>query len=65
MSQDKVRILRLYEFLGDREAVEGQIRESIQRERIVRGGRVVIRATTLGGFPEILERAEDRKKEDE
>ncbi len=56
-SGEKVRVLRIVEIIGDREAVEEQVRASLHGERIVRNGRVTIRSATLGEFPEILERA--------
>ncbi len=74
---DIVRVIRIYEFVGPREAVELQLQRSIQSERdsIVSGsdpnrpgshrnfGTVKIRAATLGTFPEILEQSKDTSTE--
>lgn len=65
MSQDIIRILRIVEYTGPREAVEMQVKRSLHGEVSYpvseKGfqrnlGTVTIRATTLGAFPEILER---------
>jgi hypothetical protein len=65
---DIVRVLRIYEFVGPREAVERQVSNSIHGERrfniadltgenrSVRGY-VRIRAATIGTYPEILDSA--------
>lgn len=53
---DVIRVLRILEYVGPREAVEEQLKHSIHGERRVRklGGEVVIRAATLGEFPEVM-----------
>jgi hypothetical protein len=54
---DTIRILRIIEYVGTREAVEEQIRLSLHGSREgVRGCKIT--ATTLGTFPEILAREE-------
>jgi len=50
---DNVRILRIIEYTGPRDVVELQVAKSIHGEKRIGG--VVIRATTLGEFPEIME----------
>jgi hypothetical protein len=71
---DRVRVLRLIEYSGSREAVERQITGSMKdgtHDRLNCGGSaraghtysyaddcVTIKIATLGDFPEILERAE-------
>lgn len=62
MREDNVRVLRLVEYVGPRSAVEEQVRRSIHGERhlwLGKGEGIVIRAVTLGEFPEIMSRAED------
>lgn len=56
---DIVRILRIVEYIGPREAIEKQIENSIHGTRRFdhRLGPVTINAVTIGEFPEILERA--------
>ena len=49
---DKVRILRIIEYVGPRDQVEEQVTKSIHGSRKFRD--VVIRATTLGEAAEIL-----------
>lgn len=69
--QDRVRVLRLIEYSGSREAVERQIERSMKdgtHDRLncwpngapkpTKPDCVVIKIATLGDFPEILERAE-------
>lgn len=48
-----IRVLRVYEFIGPRELVEEQIDHSVHGARRLPNG-IVIRAATLGNFPEIL-----------
>ena len=53
-----VRVLRVIEYVGDREDVEFIINESIQGQRTIKfkgKGTVVIKTATIGNFPEILE----------
>lgn len=56
---DTIRVLRIIEYVGPRDAVEAQLRNSLYGERAgtrgpVSGGTCTIRATTLGEFPEIM-----------
>lgn len=53
---DIVRVLRIVEYVGPREAIESQIERSIHGTRRfpVVDGEVVITATTLGTIPELL-----------
>lgn len=48
-----VRVLRVVEYSGPRAAVEKQVANSIHGERRLPNG-VVIKAASLGEFPEIL-----------
>ena len=57
---DTIRILRIIEYVGPRDAVEKQIEDSIHGTRNgtrseATGEYCKITATTLGQFPEILE----------
>ena len=63
--QDQIRVLRIYEFVGDREVVERQVAQSIQGERQLRQkeGYCIIRAATIGTYPEILERGTNGESE--
>ena len=60
---DQIRIIRIYEFSGDRAAVERQVAMSVQGEKSWewRGERVTIKAATLGVYPEILESALEKE----
>ena len=55
MAEDIVRVLRIVEYIGKRSAVEEQIVRSLhgQREGILG---VTIRATTLGHYPDIMDK---------
>ena len=50
---DRVRVLRLVEYIGDREWVENTIAGSIKGTLILAEDKM-IRAATIGDFPEIL-----------
>lgn len=66
MTQDKIRVLRIYEFVGDRLGVERQIANSLHGEKTFKtpeGHQITIRAATLGTFPEILENSTDYRLE--
>jgi hypothetical protein len=50
--------LRIIEYTGPREAVEDLVSKSVQGERTVvgrLGNNVIIKAATIGTYPEILE----------
>jgi hypothetical protein len=55
---DTIRVLRILEYVGPRDAVEAVIDRSIHGSRTygLPGREVTITAATLGTFPEILER---------
>ena len=54
MMKDIVRVLRVIEYVGSREWVETQVKGSLHGER--KGiGDVIIKAATIGTYPEILE----------
>ena len=53
---DQIRILRVVEYSGPREAVESQVSNSIHGVRVVGNG-VIIKAATIGTFPEVLDQA--------
>lgn len=61
MTKDKVRVLRIIEFVGDRATVEAQVTNSLHGEKTFHntktGSYVTIRAATIGTYPEILEAA--------
>lgn len=54
MTEDTVRILRIVEYTGPRSAVERHFINVLHGEKRQTDG-VVIKAATLGQFPEILE----------
>lgn len=58
---DTVRVLRIVEYVGPREAIEEQVGKSIQGEKtyLHRTGKVTIRAATIGTYPEILEPSQE------
>jgi hypothetical protein len=49
---DIVRVLRVIEYVGPRNKVEPQVRDSIHGEKTYRG--VTIRAVTVTPFPEYI-----------
>lgn len=63
--KEQVRVLRIIEYVGDRDEVEATVRKSIQGEMQVRSknGRatLTIRAATIGAYPEILEPKEEKE----
>jgi hypothetical protein len=56
--KEKVRVLRIIEYTGDREAVEKIVSGSIHGQRDVKWpeGGVCIRVATIGEYPEILKK---------
>lgn len=63
---DIVRVLRIVEIIGPRDLVERQVASSLHGERHGAKsdfGQVVIRAATIGEYPEILEQAVAAQKE--
>lgn len=50
---DKVRVIRILEYVGTRDQVEGVIEESLHGSKIISGD-LKITAVTLGAFPEIM-----------
>lgn len=52
MVSDYVRVLRVIEYLGPREAVEKQVANSKHGDHYF--GDVIMRVATIGQFPEIL-----------
>lgn len=64
---DSVRVLRVIEYTGERSLIEDLISESIHGERRYKrffkgvNGEVVIKAATLGLYPEILENKDGQK----
>lgn len=55
---DQVRVLRIIEYTGPRDAVEEQVRRSLHGTRYglrLDNGHCVITAATLSQYPEILE----------
>jgi len=59
MAEDQVRVLRILEYVGNRSAVEACVRNSIQGEFQVQTKGYVIRAATIGTYPEILTKKEE------
>lgn len=56
---DHVRILRVIEYTGTRVETEQAVRSSLHGERIIKDGKVTIKAATVGTFPDILEESND------
>lgn len=55
---DLVRVLRVLEYVGDRAAVERQVKNSLHGEKSFYWnglGQVIIRAATVGEYPELLD----------
>ena len=59
---DIIRVFRMIEYVGPRDAVEQQINNSIHGEKIIEKTGVKITTTTLGTFPEILNKEWGAKK---
>lgn len=53
---DQVRVLRIIEYVGDREVVENTVSGSIHGTKHVNGkhGEMIIHVATITGYPEIL-----------
>lgn len=57
---DTIRVLRIIEYVGPRDLVEQQVGRSLHGNRYgakSEHGMVVIRAATIGTYPEVLEQA--------
>lgn len=62
-SEDRVRVLRLIEYIGPRSLVEKAVERSMHGTKIF--GELQINVATIGTFPEILDTAlkvEEREK---
>lgn len=59
MPEDIVRVLRIYEFSGPRGLVESQVEKSIHGRFMANG--VIIKAATIGCYPEVLEQPKEKK----
>ncbi len=57
---DKVRLLRIIEYIGPREWVEEIVSKSIQGTKIIAKDKIIT-AVTLGTFPEILKKRKQQK----
>ena len=51
---DKVRVLRIIEYTGNRDIIEETVRKSIHGTKRIECSNMTIRAATIGEFPEIL-----------
>ena len=61
---DIVRVLRVIEYVGERADVEKQVAQSVHGEK--RGwGNCIIKAATIGLYPEILEQKDTRDASDD
>lgn len=63
---DTVRVLRIIEYVGPRDAIEKQVAGSLHGERLgtrTEHGQVVIRAATIGVYPEVLDLAVVKQEE--
>ena len=54
---DIVRVLRVIEYVGPRNAVEAHVKLTLHGEKTFQG--ITVRAATVNPFPEILEKPED------
>lgn len=59
--QDTVRVLRIVEYVGPRSRVEETVARSIHGTKEVGNG-LVIRAATIGAYPEILDVAQNTEE---
>lgn len=62
MDEDIVRVLRVIEYVGPRKRVEETVKNSLHGEKRLGLG-LVIRAATLGMFPEVLEQVAESKRQ--
>lgn len=60
---DIVRVLRVIEYVGEREWVESTVANSIQGTKTV-SYKGTIRAATIGSYPEILSQKNEPEKEE-
>lgn len=61
---DIVRVLRVIEYVGSRQNIELQMRLSLHGER--QGvGDVIIKAATIGNYPEVLEQDQQQSGDKE
>jgi len=60
--KEKVRVLRIISYTGDRAAVERIVEESLHGRKDVKWpeGNITIEVATLGEFPEILKKGGDK-----
>jgi hypothetical protein len=61
MVEDIVRVLRIVEYVGPRNWVEATVNNSIHGERRINTNSV-IKAATIGSYPEILELGNGQSK---
>ena len=52
---DKVRVIRVIEYIGPRDTIEEQLSISIMGDKYLKERDILIRTATIGQFPEILE----------
>jgi len=52
---DKVRVIRVIEYIGPRDMIEDQLSKSIMGDKYIKETDILIRTATIGQFPEILE----------
>lgn len=60
--EDTVRVTRIVEYVGLRSLVEEQVKGSIHGTKVVSKGRLTIRATTLGEYPDIIVSAGEKPR---
>lgn len=65
VTKDTVRVLRVLEYVGPRDAVEEMLSRSIQGQQRFWNDTVIVKAATLGTFPEILQPARVKLEEGE
>jgi hypothetical protein len=51
---DIVRVIRVIEYIGPRDAIEEQLSKSIMGDKFIKTTGVLIRTATIGQFPEIF-----------
>tara|TARA_Y100000310_G_scaffold266292_1_gene277736 strand:+ start:248 stop:547 length:300 start_codon:yes stop_codon:yes gene_type:complete len=66
MKEKRVRVLRIIEYTGTREAIESTLSQGIKGIKRFTGrqyGELVIRSAVLGEYPEILESLPEEKQD--
>jgi hypothetical protein len=62
--EDQIRVLRIIEYTGERDAIERTLAQSVVKGTYYAGAGMTIRSAILGDYPEILGKEEPWKLEE-